>query len=118
AGSVATQLRQDAGGDSGSAAGVDVRVQLTDDVRRDLDRLANVPLLSSTTGGQVLLGQVASIAPSTTLGEIQRKDKQRMITVASNLGAGKVLGEVTPQVDAALKQLTWPEGTRYSMGGE
>ena len=41
-----------------------------------------------------------------------------MITVAANLGAGKVLGEVTPQVDAALKQLTWPESTRYSMGGE
>ena len=119
AGAVATQLRQDgAAATAGSATGIDVRVQLFDDVRNDLDQLANVPLLSPARGGQVLLGQVATIGPSTSLGQIQRRDKQRNVTVSAALAQGKVVGEVSPQVETALKNMEWPAGTRYKMGGE
>jgi hydrophobic/amphiphilic exporter-1 (mainly G- bacteria), HAE1 family len=119
AGTIATQLRQDgATASSGAATGIDVRVQLTDDVRNDLDRLVNVPLLSPARGGQVLLGQVATIGPSTTLGQIQRRDKQRNVTITAALAQGKVVGEVSPLVETALKKMDWPEGTRYKMGGE
>ena len=39
-------------------------MQLTEETREDLQKLNSVPLLSPTRGGQVLLGQVASITPA------------------------------------------------------
>jgi HAE1 family hydrophobic/amphiphilic exporter-1 len=115
AGSVATQLRPD--NVTGSAAGIDVRVQLTDDTRTNLDRLSSVPLLSPVKGGQVLLGQVATVAPSQGPAQIQRIDRARNITVGASLVDGKVLGDVSREVEAALKKIEWPEGYAYSLGG-
>jgi hydrophobic/amphiphilic exporter-1 (mainly G- bacteria), HAE1 family len=115
AGSVATQLRPENA--VGAAAGIDVRVQLTDETRTNLDRLSAVPLISPLKGGQVLLGQVATIAPAQGPSQIQRIDRQRNITIGASLAEGKVLGDVSREVESALKKIEWPAGYTFQQGG-
>ncbi|HEX2513083.1 MAG TPA: efflux RND transporter permease subunit, partial [Chloroflexota bacterium] len=118
AGSVATQLRRD--NVVGTSTGIDVRVQLTEETREDLQKLNSVPLLSPTRGGQVLLGQVASITPAQGPSQIQRQDRQRVITLGASLVQGAVLGDVSQQVDRTMKETAaqWPAGYRFTLGGE
>ncbi|MDQ3700646.1 MAG: efflux RND transporter permease subunit, partial [Chloroflexota bacterium] len=116
AGSIATQLRRD--NVVGTSTGIDVRVQLTEDIRGDLSKLESVPLLSPVRGGQVLLGQIATISPAQGPSQIQREDRQRVITIGAGIVEGAVLGDVSTQVDGALKQVQWPAGYRYQIGGE
>ena len=118
AGSVATKLQRE--NSVGTSTGIDVRVQLTDDTRESIDKLNAVPLLSPTSGGQVTLGQIASIVPAQGPSQIQRQDRQRVITIGAGITEGTVLGDVTSKVDATMKQAAaqWPAGYRFSMGGE
>ena len=71
-------------------------------------------------GGQVLLGQVASITPAQGPSQIQRRDRQRVITLGASLVQGAVLGDVSQQVDRTMKETAaqWPAGYRFTLGGE
>lgn len=115
-GSVATTLRRE--GASGTSTGVDVRVQLSDEVRKDAARLAEVPLTSATKGGQVFLGQVASIASRNGPSQIQRTDRQRALTIGANVTPGIVLSDATARVNAIIAATTVPDGYRIKIGGQ
>jgi len=59
-------------------------------------------------GGQgLLLRNVAKITESTTVGQYERYNMQRMVTVTANI-AGTDLGSVAKEVSAALKELGQP----------
>jgi HAE1 family hydrophobic/amphiphilic exporter-1 len=118
AGSVATKLQRE--NSVGNSTGIDVRVQLTDDTRESIDKLNAVPLLSPSSGGQVTLGQIATITPAQGPSQIQRQDRQRVITIGAGIAEGAVLGDVTGKVDATMKEQAaqWPAGYRFTMGGE
>ncbi|HEX2034529.1 MAG TPA: efflux RND transporter permease subunit [Chloroflexota bacterium] len=115
-GSVATQLRRDNA--VGSSSGIDVRVQLNDETRGDLTKLTEVPLLSPSKGGQVTLGQIATITPAQGPNQINHTDRQRVVTLGAGLAEGQNLSQVSAQVDRALRGMQWPSGYRFSMGGE
>ena len=116
AGSVATTLRRDQ--TSGAASGVDVRVQLTDDTRKDITLLQQVPLISPAKGGQVYLGQIATVAPAAGPSQIQRTDRQRALTIGANIAEGLILSDVTKKVNQVIASVEVPAGYRIKIGGQ
>ncbi|WP_323034474.1 efflux RND transporter permease subunit [Pararhodobacter sp.] len=97
-----------------------VRVRLPADLRNDLEVLRALPIAQSgATGsqGMVRLDQVADIVPSFGPSEIERMDLSRQITVTANL-EGATLGDVMPQIQAAMDALHLPAGYRVQAGGD
>jgi HAE1 family hydrophobic/amphiphilic exporter-1 len=96
---------------------IDVRVLLSDAARNNTVALGLVPL--QTTSGQVVpLNQVATIAQVPTPNEIDRRDRQRVVTVGADIATGYVQSQVDPLVQALTKQVALPAGYAISFGGE
>jgi HAE1 family hydrophobic/amphiphilic exporter-1 len=72
--------------------------------------------ITNSLGQQIPLSQVASIQKIDSDPSISREDKQDMITVEANL-QGRVLGEVTNDINAKLKALSVPNGYSIDFGG-
>jgi multidrug efflux pump subunit AcrB len=82
-----------------------------------LDDLRVVPV-SSAGAAQALLGDVARIENTTIVGEYDRLNGQRMITLTANV-AGADLGRALSDVNAAiLRAGTPPRGTTVSIRGQ
>lgn len=97
-----------------------VNVRLPAEMRNDLEILRALPITQSgATGssGMVRLDQVADIVQSFGPSEILRQDLSRQVTVTANL-SGKKLGDVMPDVQAAMDALNMPVGYRISAGGD
>jgi HAE1 family hydrophobic/amphiphilic exporter-1 len=97
-----------------------VVVRLPENLRNDIDAIGNLPIAQSGTSGStgmVTLSQVADIVESTGPATINRQDLQRGVTVEAYL-EGVELGTVTPQLQAAVAELSFPVGYRSSFGGE
>lgn len=72
--------------------------------------------ITNSLGQQIPLSQVASIQKIDGAPSISREDKQDMVTVEANL-QGRVLGEVTDDINAKLNALSVPNGYSISFGG-
>ena len=97
-----------------------VSVRLPAGMRNDPEVLRALPITQSGATGSaemVRLDQVADIVQSFGPSEILRRDLSRQVTVTANL-SGKTLGEVMPEVQAAMDALNLPIGYRVSAGGD
>jgi HAE1 family hydrophobic/amphiphilic exporter-1 len=95
---------------------VDVRVTLSAAARTNISSLGTVPV--QTAGATVVpLNQVASIAQVPTPNEIDRRDRQRVVTVGADLATGYVQSQVDPRVQALTKQIALPAGYTVTFGG-
>jgi HAE1 family hydrophobic/amphiphilic exporter-1 len=117
-GSVATKLRSE-GQDE-----VDVRLIVNQQARTDLAAVQNLPILGNRAGQatMVTLGQVTrtvQVAGPTT---IDRRNRQRLVTVGANLAGETPLNDVTRPLQAAITQLqqdgTIPAGYSVALGGQ
>ncbi|MBI2321558.1 MAG: efflux RND transporter permease subunit [Chloroflexi bacterium] len=82
----------------------------------DLDRLANVPLL--TRGNQVIrVGQIATIERAVGPAQIVRMDRQRMLNITAS-AVGRPIGDVAQDLRAAFQQLAVPPGYRVVVAGQ
>jgi multidrug efflux pump subunit AcrB len=72
----------------------------------------------SVTGESLPLSQVASIEfePAPVL--ISRYDRQRAVTINSDVQRGENTGKVTAAVVNRLDDIEWPRGYRYVLGGD
>jgi CzcA family heavy metal efflux pump len=93
-----------------------VRVRYPDRLRYDLAALPDVPL-TVPSGGTVPLKQVARIREERSLNELWRENQQPMINVTSEI-EGRDLGSVTRDIQAALKDLPVPRGSRLELAGD
>ncbi|MDH3253270.1 MAG: efflux RND transporter permease subunit, partial [Ignavibacteria bacterium] len=69
-------------------------------------------------GRPVQLTQVARAISGKGPSEIQRKDRERLVTVAANLSGEVPLGQVTAAVEQAIGQNGIPEGVKVFYGGD
>jgi multidrug efflux pump subunit AcrB len=93
-----------------------VQVQVPQPRMTSVEDLRVVPV---TTGGSAfpLLGDVASIEDSTIVGEYDRFNGQRMVTLSANV-AGADLGRTATRVDEAIARAgTPPRGATVSVRG-
>ena len=94
-----------------------VQVQVPQARVTTLDDLRVVPV-SGDHGSHAMLGDVATIDNSTIVGEYDRINGQRMVTLSANV-AGQDLGRTVGQVDAAIARAgAPPRGAAVALRGQ
>ena len=92
--------------DPNSGVAYQVQVQVPQVQMDSVEEVKNVPVLDQ--GGQaVLLRNVASVTEGTAVGQYERYNMQRMVTVTANI-EGADLGSVAKEVNNALRKLGQP----------
>jgi len=92
--------------DPNSGVAYQVQVQVPQARMDSVEQVKNVPVFDH--GGQgILLRNVAKVTESTEIGQYERYNMQRMVTVTANI-AGADLGSVTRQINQALATLGQP----------
>lgn len=81
---------------------VNAIVQLPPQTRNDQQQLQNV-LVRSSTGDLVPLGMVTDFKWMTEPTQLNRQDRQRIVTVSADTKNGAAISKVTSKIDAALK---------------
>ncbi len=92
--------------DPNSGVAYQVQVQIPQARMDSIEQVRNVPVLERAGHG-LLLRNVATVTESSAVGQYERYNMQRMVTVTANL-AGADLGRVAKEVAAALKKLGPP----------
>jgi multidrug efflux pump subunit AcrB len=92
--------------DPNSGVAYQIQVQVPQARMNSLEQAQNLPI-SLRTGDTTLLRNVAKVTEGATVGEYQRYNMQRMITVTANI-SGADLGTVAKQVRAALRRIGDP----------
>lgn len=95
---------------------VDVRVVAADADVASVDQLGEIPLTTSK-GAIVRLGQVAQIKQTGGPSQIDRRDRQRQISINAEL-TNRPLGDVSRDVQAEIDKLQVPPGFSVKFGGQ
>jgi multidrug efflux pump subunit AcrB len=94
-----------------------VQIELPQSRITDLDDLRVVPV-SGDRGSHAMLGDVARIENATVVGEYDRINGERMVTLTANV-AGQDLGRTVGQVDAAIASAgAPPRGAAIAVRGQ
>ena len=92
--------------DPNSGVAYQIQVQIPQARMNSVEQAENIPI--SVKGGEAtLLRNIAKVSEGTTVGQYQRYNMQRMITVTANI-SGVDLGAVAKQVRAAIAELGSP----------
>lgn len=95
---------------------IDILVQLDEASRSDISRLMQVPL-TYQDGEPIRLEQIAEIKRDMAPATINRKNRQRYLTITSNV-EGRPSGDVANDIEAALNsQVEFPPDYSFNMGG-
>jgi HAE1 family hydrophobic/amphiphilic exporter-1 len=108
-GQVATQYRT--GDDE-----IDVRVQFPENFKSEMQNIDSL-MLSTPSGGQVAVGQVATITKEAIPQQINRTNQMREVKVTGDI-SGRPLSAVNQDIDAKLAQLKLPDGYYIEKGGQ
>ena len=97
---------------------IPITVSLSENARRDIGTLENLPVPTSS-GGSVPLKAVAEIGFGSGPTTIQRTDQIRRIAVGADLGPGLVSGDVWPKINALPTVKNLPDGVaKLSLGDQ
>jgi multidrug efflux pump subunit AcrB len=103
--------------DPRTGIGFQVQVQVPQPAMTTLEDLRVTPVTGGH-GATPLLGDLAEISPATIVGEYDRLNGQRMVTLTANV-AGEDLGRVAERVDRAIAQAGEPpRGTEVAVRGQ
>ena len=108
-GLVASKYRED--GDE-----YDIVVRYAEPFRTSIKDIEDI-MLYSPTGRPVRLGEVASVSEEFATPEIERENRQRIISVEAALGAGVALGDVLVEVQQLIDSYETPMGISLDIGG-
>ena len=92
--------------DPKTGIGYQVQVQVPIQRMDSIEQVKDVPI-DTRDGQQLQLRQVADVKSSTVLGEYDRYNMQRMLTLGANV-AGEDLGRVSGRIDAAIREAGAP----------
>lgn len=95
----------------------DTRVVLSKRDRESAEDVGRITLLNHF-GKPIELSQVARVTFGKGPSQIQRKNRERLVTVAANLSGEVALGQVTAAVEQAVAQAGIPEGVKVYFGGD
>jgi hydrophobic/amphiphilic exporter-1 (mainly G- bacteria), HAE1 family len=107
----------------------DVYVRLAPESRRTIADLQSLPVGRSMAGGappaapgaappaMIPLGQIARVGTGVGPGEIQRLDRERVVTVGAN-AEGRALSAVIGDIQKAIAAVPLPAGYSLGQGGE
>jgi len=93
-----------------------INVRLKEEQRNNMDILYRLPV-SDRKGDLVKLSSIAEVTEEVGPPQINRKNKQRYVTVEGNV-QGRALGDVVEDAKVAIEEMAIPEGVRISYGGQ
>ncbi len=103
--------------DPNSGIAYQVQVQYPQADITSLQDVENIPIMPGQTQ-HPLIGDVATVDDGTVMGEYDRRNGFRMITLSANI-AGQDLGGVSRSIDAAIARVgTPPRGTSVQVRGQ
>lgn len=108
-GLVASKYRED--GDE-----YDIVVRYAESFRARVEDIENITL-HNAQGRPVKLREVGRVQEEFAAPEIQRENRQRVITVESSLGAGVALGDVVAEAQRLIDDYPLPDGVDLELGG-
>jgi multidrug efflux pump subunit AcrB len=88
---------------------IPIQVSLSENDRRDIGTLENLPV-PTTSGGSVPLKSVADITFGASPATIQRTNQERRIAIGADLAPGKTTGDVWPLINKLPAVLHLPQG--------
>src|SRR5207244_1797077 len=92
--------------DPNSGVAYQIQVQIPQTYMDSVEEAQNIPV-TYRNGQAILLRNIANVIEGTTVGQYERYNMQRMITVTANIG-GVDLGSVARQVMNAIQELGNP----------
>lgn len=95
----------------------DIRLQLAEQDRNRASEIQNLTLMTRT-GRQVYLSQIADIVSGNGPVEIDRKDRERLVTILGNLTGTRSLGDATRDIKAGIASLNLSSGIKVFFGGD
>ena len=103
--------------DPNSGVAYQIQVQIPQTVMNSVEEVRNIPILDRL-GQSVLLRNIATVKQDTAVGQYERYNMQRMITVTANIAGGD-LGSVGSRVAQAIKELgSPPSGVSVAVRGQ
>jgi multidrug efflux pump subunit AcrB len=85
---------------------VDVPIPLMDSI----ESVESVPITAKGSGASVMLRDVATVLPGETIGQYERYNMQRTVSLTANI-VGADLGNVSKKVEKAIQAAGTPPGT-------
>jgi len=92
--------------DPNSGVAYQIQIQIPQNYMDSVEEAENIPV-AYRNGQAILLRNIANVTEGTTVGQYERYNMQRMITVTANIG-GADLGSVAQQAMKAIKELGNP----------
>ena len=103
--------------DPKSGIAYQVQVEIPQNEMTSIQDVNNLPVLPGAAS-HPLIGDVARVGYGTTVGEYDRYNGQRMVTLTANV-VGEDLGRVSNEINAAIKRAGEPpRGARVSVRGQ
>ncbi len=100
-----------------SGNGFQIQVEIPQSKMASLEDVRNIPVMEDGEP-RPLLGDLATVGYGTTMGEVDRYNMQRMVSLTANIH-GKVLGDAAKEVRAALDRAgAPPRGVTVSVRGQ
>jgi len=93
-----------------------IKVRLKEEQRNNMDML-NRLLVPDSKGDLVRLSSIAEVIEEVGPPQIDRKNKQRYVTVEGNV-QGRALGDVVNDAKVAIGKMSIPDGVRIDYGGQ
>ncbi|MDE6375324.1 MAG: efflux RND transporter permease subunit, partial [Alistipes sp.] len=94
----------------------DIIVRYGEEFRTRVEDVENITLYNMQ-GRPVKLKEVGRVQEEYAAPEIQRENRQRIITVQSTLGAGVALGDVIAEMQQLIADYPLPDGVDLEIGG-
>ncbi len=96
---------------------IPVRVELTETVQKDINRIAALRI-TTATGASVPLSAVADIHIGVGPGAIDRLDRERKVTIGANLPLGVALDTAKARFTEVTKTVKLPASVKISESGD
>ncbi|WP_061933824.1 efflux RND transporter permease subunit [Aureimonas sp. AU22] len=96
---------------------VPIRVQITEDARRDLSTVSSLRV-NTASGASVPLEAVADIGFGQGPSTIERYDRERLVKVGTSMAPGHEIGEGSEHIMASDAVKTMPPGVRLQQVGD
>ena len=91
-------------------------VRYSEEFRENIEDVENI-VLYTAMGQPIKLKDVATISEEYASPEIERENRQRIVTVEGSVGAGVALGDAVAEVNAMLADYEVPTGLTLELGG-
>jgi len=103
--------------DPGNGNGFQIQVEIPQHRMKSMQDVADIPVMQNGAA-RPLLSDVAELKSGTVMGEVERYDMQRVVSMTANIH-GKPVGAIGPELEAAIRRAgEAPKGVTVAIRGQ